>query len=147
MLANDFLASQVARPAIVGLTGALTVMAIEQFTGATAKPVKLLGGNIPFSVAAGLGSGLAAFGAEAAHNFLLPHIPHNERYAKLESLLLEPFLAGGLTILAVALADGGFKRTFVPLFGVGAAAAAAGSWMYTALSVKPATQSGRRIHR
>ena len=49
--------------------------------------------GVPFGVSAGILNGLNSVGTQIAHNYILDHIPHNERFASTESFAINGTLA------------------------------------------------------
>lgn len=142
MLPQHWASNVFAKPAAVGALAAIGALAIDKLSGEDAKPLKLLGKvPLPFPLAAFLAAGGATALTEAAHEFVFPKIPYIDRYAKLETMALEPLLAGAF-FYGLLRAAGYGSRPVLPPVLLGAGSVVIGSYGFDAMT-QSKTRRGR----
>lgn len=106
-------------------TGAIATVAGAAFfeTGSIA----IAGMKVPGAVAIGLGAASGSVAADLAHQYVLPYIPHNEKYEKMEYAAIS-LAASGLGTYAAASLIG--PASLVPAFAVGAGSYLAGDYSW-----------------
>lgn len=96
------LIDQVVKPLINGGLVYLGAKAMG-LSGSVALPFVDKAYDAPMSLGIlGVGS---SFGAELAHNFILPHINQHSKFGQMEAMLLSPVINGGLLAGGVYLAS------------------------------------------
>lgn len=94
------------------------IAGVTTFAVMTPGKVPLFGMNVPVSIAAGLGCAAGSLTADFAHEYVLPYIPHNEKYMQAESAALGVFSAGVGNYIFSSLV--GPAPRFPIAFGIGA---------------------------
>lgn len=82
------------------LTGA--VNGLTSFILFGNQDVSIMGMSIPSYIASGLGGVGSSVAADVAHNYLMPHIPVNQKYDALESAALGIGISGATNYLLLA---------------------------------------------
>ena len=112
-MANDF--------GRAGLSGAVGLAASNLFYGESfGNSLPLLGLSLPAPVLVGGCAAGASLITDAAHRYVLPHIPGNEKYANIESAALGIAASGLSTALLLRYAAGGNEESFGQAFLLGA---------------------------
>ncbi len=92
------LKSLIGKPAI---SAGISAVALPYVSGGT--EFLYQGQRYPlWALGAGLGAG-SSFVSELAHNYILPHIPGNVKYAHLESMVLSVAASGGAFVLGAKI--------------------------------------------
>lgn len=94
--------------------------------------ISVLGVNLPAPVAIGGVVGAASIGSELAHDYILPHIPKNERFVNLESSALAVGSAGGLTAAILTYA-GAPRENWANSFALGGGSVVLGQYANNSL--------------
>ena len=94
--------------------------------------VNLFNVNVPAPVAIGIVVGGASIGSELAHDYILPHIPKNERFVNLESSALAVGTAGGLTTAILTYA-GAPRENWAKSFMLGGGSVVLGQYANNSL--------------
>jgi hypothetical protein len=79
--------------------------------------VSLLGMQMSSTVGIAAGAAAGSVVADLAHNYVLPLIPHNQKYEKMEHAALSVGASGGGAYLATSLMG---NASFLPIFAIGA---------------------------
>ena len=89
---------------------------------------EILGMTLPTNMAVGVANGASSLAADYAHEYILPSIPGNQKYATLESAALGLGVAGGGTAW-ILNSDNIGSATTMNAFLLGAGSYAAGDWV------------------
>jgi hypothetical protein len=108
------------------ITGAVAGLASAVIFGETGT-YQVAGVNLPTPVAIGLANGASSVVADLAHEYVLPQIPMNAKYANLEAMALGLGVSGGSTafLLNGSLLDSSSMNAFL----LGAGSYAAGDYL------------------
>lgn len=88
---------------------------------------QVLGFNLPVPIAVGAGAAVGSVAADVAHQYILPHIPGNKKFATLESAGLGIVVSGGATMWAID-SMGGVSERGTDAFLLGAGSYVLGDW-------------------
>lgn len=83
--------------------------------------------RVPGAIAMGIGAAAGSVGTNLAHQYILPMIPHNQKYEKMESAAIA-LVASGLGTYAATNLLG--NAAFGPAFAVGAGSYLAGDYAW-----------------
>lgn len=107
-----------AKPAI---SGAIAAVTLPQLSGGTEYIWN--GQRYPlWALGAGLGFG-SSFVSELAHKYVLPHIPGNEKYMTMESMVLSLASSGGAFVIAAKLINAEVNMSEMKTFAIAGMAA------------------------
>lgn len=109
------------------ITGAIAGTAASLVFGQTGTS-NLAGFNLPTGLAIGMANGASSLAADFAHEYVLPAIPGNQKYASIESAALGLGVAGAGTAYILNMENVGSETT-MNAFLLGAASYAAGDWI------------------
>ena len=107
------------------LTGA--VNGVTSFILFGNENVNIMGMSIPSYIASGLGGVGSSVAADVAHNYLMPHIPVNQKYDALEAAALGIGISGATNYLLLSPAGISMADSF--LLGAGTYVAADFLWL------------------
>ena len=107
------------------LTGA--VNGITSFILFGNQDVSVMGMNMPSYIVSGLGGVGSSVAADLAHNYIMPHIPVNQKYDAIESAALGIGISGGVNYLLMAPLGSSMADSF--LLGAGTYVAADYVWL------------------
>jgi hypothetical protein len=106
------------KPAI---SGGIAAVALPQLSGGTEYIYN--GKRYPlWGLGAALGFG-SSFVAELVHKYILPHIPGNEKYLTIESMVLSIASSGGAFVLGAKLINSDLNMGEMKTFAIAGAAA------------------------
>lgn len=113
-----------------GITGAVAGVGSMVFHGESVGMSIPIGSqlNLPAPVLVGAAAGLGSVAADAAHYWILPHIPGNQKYANLESAALGFATAGVGTMVTLNYLGGAGEKS-MDAFLLGGASAVAGDYI------------------
>jgi hypothetical protein len=114
-----------ARKAVI--TGAIAGIASSVVFGENGTS-DAFGVTMPVSAAIGVANGLSSLAADLSHEYVLPELPQNAKYATLESTVLGLGVAGGSTAYILNRENLGGAST-MNAFVLGAASYAAGDYI------------------
>ena len=76
--------------------------------------VEVMGQSLPIVIPLGAGCAVGSLSADIAHQYVLPLIPHNEKYQQMEATALSVAASGaGTTIAALLLGFNPNVKTFI----------------------------------
>jgi len=124
------------RPATALVVGG----AITALVGDTGR-AKIFGMDVPMALAGGIATAGAVEIGQIAHDYILPHIPHNAKWSTTESMILAPIVGGLAYYSLLRMSDpgrfSGDSVTGAPVWamaaGVGAGAVVASEYAHTAI--------------
>ena len=117
-----------AKPAFVGVVGALGARVLLGEDGDLVLFGKALLGWLGIGGTVMLGSYIG----EVSHEWLLPLIPKNEKYASLEGAVLSPVICG-LSVYGIMKVGNVVDPEFIRTFALGAGSEVAGDYAYNAV--------------
>lgn len=114
--------------AVVGATAAVASMLLF----GELRNIEMFGQSIPAFVPIALGTGLGSIATDLTHDYLLAHIPGNQKFQMLESSALALGISGLTTYLVLSNIGGGEVR-MLPTIALGAGSYVAGSYIHANL--------------
>lgn len=124
-----------------GLTGGIA--AVSAAVLFQSDSINLMGVTVPAAAVIGLGAAGGSVVADLAHQYVLPHIPGNEKLADKEAALLS-VVASGLGSYAATRLIGNSGFAIIPTVGVGAGSFLAGDYVYHHVLSQAGTLAARR---
>lgn len=112
------------KPALAGSIGALAAYVLLGESG----NIIVFGQQVPAVLAIGGTVAAANYLGELGHQYLLPMIPGNQKYAKIESALLSPALSG-VAVYGIFMVAG-INGDWFPAFALGAGSTVAADYAY-----------------
>ncbi len=115
------LIDQVVKPV---MNGAIVYLGAKALGFDTTLSLPLVNKSMDAPMALGVAGVASSFGAELAHNFILPHINQHSKLGQMEAMLLAPAINGGLLAGIVYAGDplAVYNFGMPKLIGLGAAA-------------------------
>ena len=124
---KDKIAKYVLKPAIAGLVGTVAAAVVLRESGG---PLYAFGSEYNAPLFAGGMCAVSNIGASLAHDYVLPHIPHNEKFINSEAALLAMAASGGSIYVAGILTGLVEPSNFIYPIALGAGAQIASDYAY-----------------
>jgi hypothetical protein len=93
--------------------------------------IPLAGMNLPAPLLLGVATGTSSVVADMAHDYVLPHIPHNDKWVNMESSALAVSTAGASTSAILYFGTGMPRENLFNSFALGGGAVIAGDYAHS----------------